>query len=65
MAYWWCLDHKKVEEGLGCASSSRIGPYDTPEQAATALDRVHKREEEQEQKDKEIEKKWGKKKSWF
>ena len=65
MAYWWCLDHKQVEEGLGCASSSRIGPYDSADKAATALDRVHTREDEQDQKDKEIEKKWGKKKSWF
>ena len=65
MGFWWCIDHKKVEEGLGCGSSTRIGPYDSADQAATALDRVHQREEEQDLKDKEIEKKWGKKKSWF
>ena len=65
MAFWWCLDHKAVEEGLGCGSTSRVGPYEKPEQAAGALERVHKREDEQVQKDKEIEKKWGPKKGWF
>ena len=65
MAYWWCIDHKAVEEGLGCGSSTRIGPYDTADTAATALGRVRQREDEQEAKDREIEKKWGKKKSWF
>jgi hypothetical protein len=64
MSYWWCLEHKSVEEGLGCGSTSRIGPYDSKEQAATALERVKKREVEQTEKDKEEEKKFGKKK-WF
>jgi hypothetical protein len=65
MSFWWCLEHKAVEEGLGCGSSSRIGPCDTPQQAASALDRVHRREEEQTAKDREIEKKWGPKKGCF
>jgi hypothetical protein len=65
MAWWWCIDHKSVEEGLGCGSTTRIGPYESKEQAATALERIGKREEDQQQKDKAIEAKWGKKKSWF
>lgn len=65
MAYWWCLEHKTVEEGLGCASSSRIGPYDTPDKAAGALARTKAREDEQSAKDKAIEKRWGPKKEWF
>ena len=65
MSFWWCLNHKSVEQGLGCGSTTRIGPYDTQQQAATALERVGKREKEQEEKDKEIEKKWGPKKGWF
>ena len=65
MSFWWCLEHKSVEEGLGCGSTTRIGPYDTREQAAAALERIHKREDEQTAKDKEIEKKWGPKKGWF
>ena len=64
MAYWWCLEHKKVEEHLGCGSTSRIGPYDTPGQAQGALSRIARREKEQEQKDVEEEKKWGKK-TWL
>lgn len=65
MAFWWCLEHKAVEQGLGCGSSSRIGPYDTQQQAASALERVHQREDEQAAKDQAIEKKWGPKKGWF
>lgn len=65
MAWWWCLEHKQVEQHLGCGSTTRLGPYETQQQAATALERVHKREEEQTAKDKEIEKKWGKKKDFF
>lgn len=65
MSYWWCLEHKAVEEGIGCGSTTRLGPYDDKQRAATVLERVHQREEEQEQKDKEIEKKWGPKKGWF
>ena len=64
MSWWWCLEHKSVEESLGCGSTSRIGPYDTREQAAGALKRIADREVEQEQKDKATEAKWGKK-SWF
>jgi len=54
-----------VEEGLGCGSTTRLGPYDDRQTAASALDRVKQREKEQEAKDKEEEKKWGKKKGWF
>ena len=61
MSWWWCLDHKTVEEGLGCGSTSRVGPYDTQERAATALERIGQRETEQQAKDKEEEKKSGKK----
>jgi hypothetical protein len=64
MSFWWCLEHKSVEEGLGCGSTSRIGPYDKPEQAQTALQRIAVREKEQEQKDKDEERKWGKK-TWL
>ena len=65
MSWWWCLDHKQTEEGLGCGSTSRIGPYDTAERAATALKRINAREAEQTEKDKAIEARWGKKGMWF
>lgn len=64
MSFWWCLEHREVEEGLGCGTTSRIGPYDTADKAAGALERIGKREKEQEQKDKDDEKKWGKK-TWL
>lgn len=65
MAWWWCLEHKAVEEHLGCGSTTRLGPYDSPQVAAGALERVGTREKEQQAKDREEERKWGKKKSWF
>jgi hypothetical protein len=57
MSFWWCLDHKRVEEGLGCGSTTRIGPYETQERAATALDRTRQRAAEQEARDKADEEK--------
>ena len=65
MNWYWCLEHRQVEESIGCGSTSRIGPYDTPEQAAGALQRTRQRESEQEAKDQAEEQKWGKKKPWF
>ena len=61
MSFFWCLDHKAVEEGFGCGSTSRLGPYDTQAEAATAMSRVRKRGAEQDAKDKARED-WGKKK---
>lgn len=64
MAWFWCLEHKTVEEGLGCGSSSRIGPAATPEEAASALERTRRREEEQTARDLEDEKKHGRRREW-
>jgi len=52
MSYWWCLDHRETEEGLGCGSTTRLGPYATREQAALALKRINAREAEQAEKDR-------------
>ena len=65
MAWFWCLEHKAVEEGIGCGSSSRIGPAATREEAATALERTRQREEEQKARDAEEEKKFGRRRDWF
>lgn len=65
MAWFWCLDHKTVEEGLGCGSSSRIGPAATPVEAASALERTRQREQEQKARDVEEEKKHGRRREWF
>ena len=44
-AYWWSLVHHRVEQGPGSPNAERLGPYKTYEEAATALDRAHKRNE--------------------
>ncbi len=46
MKYWYCLNHKAVEGQDGCAYKDRLGPYETREQAARALDKVKERNEE-------------------
>lgn len=50
--YWWCLEHKRVEQDGGCGSTSRIGPYDSEQDAAKALERTRARAAEQEAKDR-------------
>jgi hypothetical protein len=44
--YWYCLNHHRVEPDDGCANSSRLGPYDSREEAARALERVEERNRE-------------------
>lgn len=51
MSWWWCLDHGQTEEGPGCGSTTRLGPYPTAERAATALKRINAREAEQLEQD--------------
>ncbi len=53
--YYWCLEHSQVEESIGCGSTTRIGPYATVAEAATALERTRKRKAEQEKRDAEDE----------
>jgi len=65
MAWFWCLEHKRVEEGAGCGSTSRIGPASSPAEAATAMERVRRREEQQQAHDAEEEKKHGRRREWF
>ena len=43
MAYWWCLDHKSVEDDNGCRAEVRLGPYPTSDAAAHALESVAER----------------------
>jgi len=49
--YWWCLEHHRVEQDGGCGSTSRVGPYDTEQQAASAPERMRARAAEQDAKD--------------
>lgn len=47
--YWFCLTHHVVEGEEGCRNQDRLGPYDTSEEAARALDKVEERNEEWDQ----------------
>lgn len=38
MAYWYCLNHHRVEPQDGCAYRDRLGPYETEDEAARALE---------------------------
>lgn len=51
MRFFWCLEHKQIEEDFGCGSTSRIGPYETEAEAVTALSRTRQREAEQKSRD--------------
>ena len=41
--WYYCLKHHRVEPWDGCKAADRLGPYDTPEDAARALERVRER----------------------
>lgn len=43
--WYWCLAHQRVEGEAGCPNHRRMGPYETREEAATALDRARERTE--------------------
>lgn len=51
MSWFWCLEHRRVEQDFGCGSTSRIGPYETRAEAESALDRTRKRAAEQKARD--------------
>ena len=46
MQWWFCLIHKVVEENQGCANATRLGPYETRELAASAVERISNRQAE-------------------
>lgn len=41
--FYWCLYHERVEPAEGCANEHRLGPYETYEQAQSALERAQER----------------------
>jgi hypothetical protein len=45
-SWWFCLKHMAVEPEDGCPGKDRLGPYPSKEEAAHALDTVHRRNEE-------------------
>lgn len=53
MAFWWCLQHSRTEPDEGCAHAERLGPYDTADAAAHALDRAAERTKSWDEADEE------------
>lgn len=51
--YWYNLKTGEVERGRISLWSQRMGPYDTPEEAAAALERAAERNQEWEDEDEE------------
>ncbi|WP_418956735.1 hypothetical protein [Streptomyces tritici] len=43
--WFYCLEHKKVEEGPDCPAKNRFGPYPTREEASRAMDTARERNE--------------------
>ncbi|MEU7030365.1 hypothetical protein AB0A60_27225 [Streptomyces sp. NPDC046275] len=41
--WYYCLEHKKVEEGPECPAKNRFGPYASPEEAAHAMETARER----------------------
>jgi hypothetical protein len=46
--YWFCVKHHRVEGPGGevCPPIDRLGPYDTEDEAANALEKAKQRNEE-------------------
>ena len=53
--FWFCLDHHAVEPFAGCGSRNRIGPFDTEDAAANALQTIAERERRYDKEDSEWE----------
>lgn len=51
--WWYCLRHNTVEFGPGCPDRVRLGPFETEDQAAAALQRAAARNEEWEEREKD------------
>lgn len=45
MSYYFCLKHHAVEGEKGCRAQDRLGPYNTEQEAARALEKVEERNE--------------------
>ena len=43
MSWYYCLTHQRVEPEDGCANDQRMGPYETENEAASALERAAER----------------------
>ncbi|WP_372407095.1 hypothetical protein [Streptomyces luteireticuli] len=43
--WYYCLEHRVVEEGPQCRAADRMGPYATREEAARAMETARERDE--------------------
>jgi hypothetical protein len=50
--WYFCLKHNTVEGDDGCPGKDRLGPYDSREAAANALEKVKERNREWDAQDK-------------
>lgn len=41
--WFYCLEHRKVEEGPQCRAADRLGPYGTRAEAEHAMETAHER----------------------
>jgi hypothetical protein len=41
--WYFCLEHRKVEEGPECPGKDRMGPYGSPDGAARAMETARER----------------------
>ncbi|MFV2120229.1 hypothetical protein ACE14D_18015 [Streptomyces sp. Act-28] len=41
--WYYCLEHRKVEEGPECPAKDRFGPYPSPEAAGHAMETARER----------------------
>lgn len=44
--WFYCLEHRTVEEGPQCRAADRLGPYGTREEARHAMETARERNEE-------------------
>lgn len=51
--WYYCLDHKTVEDMRGCGSPYRFGPYPTHDEAQNAMQKVAERNEKWDEEDRE------------
>jgi len=52
MAWYYCLKHKRPENGKQCAGEDRLGPYPDEASAARALETIRERERIKEAEDR-------------
>jgi hypothetical protein len=50
--WFWCLDHRRAEQGKVCPERVRMGPYRSAEEAASWHEKVEERNERWQEQDR-------------